>query len=141
MTRFIAAAATAAALLVPAGAALAAPPRDPAAPAVTADRTAPADQRSPDSVDRAPPAATTPSDGGRYIGSTFVPYSVVPKGQVSGLAARPVATTAATGASVPAADSGFDWGDAAIGGGTIAALALLASGATVAVVRHRPVAR
>src|SRR3954453_21683388 len=140
MTRFIAAAATAAALLVPAGAALAAPPRDPAAPAVTADRTAPADQRSPDSVDRAPPAATTPSDGGRYIGSTFVPYSVVPKGQVSaGLAARPVAPTAAAASSVPASASGFDWGVAAIGGGTIAALALLASGATVAVVRHRPV--
>jgi len=40
---------------------------------------------------------------------------------------RPVAVSAAPVA--PAADPGFEWADAAVGGGTVAGLALLAAGA------------
>jgi hypothetical protein len=137
MKHSIATAAGIAALLVPAGSALARTAQDPA-PRAPAVHIAPA----PDQVDRGSAPVRSAADGGRYEGSEFVPYAVMAKGSLTGdygdTAATPVSSPVS--AAPAAADTGFDWGDAAIGSGAMALLLLLASAAAVAVVRHRSIA-
>lgn len=74
------------------------------------------DLRTPDAIDRA--RETAPGTGGTG-GVDLAP-----------LPAAPLPTGIA-------ADGGFDWGDAAIGAGTIAGLALLALGGALAFTHHR----
>src|SRR4051794_22617852 len=133
MKHFIATAVAGAALLVPVGPALARPGLDPAPPTATAGQITPA----PDAIDRGKPVSTPAADGGRYVGSDFVAYSVIPKGSLTSdyPGSAPVATPVATHVTttpVATGGDGFDWADAAIGGGAMVALVALASGGAAA---------
>jgi hypothetical protein len=107
--------------------------------AVSSAAAAPADLRSPDARDAARPAAVAPpstdlrSPDAQDLGRGIQPQSTavvdarspdsVDRATGGGVRATPAVELVQVGGS-----SGFDWGDAAIGAGGLAALALLGSG-------------
>jgi hypothetical protein len=96
------------------------------------------DRRSPDAIDAAAgavhsPAAVVPTQDRRSPDAADAATPVVP--------ASPGETTiVSSGASQPAASSGFDWGSAAIGAAGAIGLVAVALGSALAVHRrHTPV--
>jgi hypothetical protein len=87
-------------------------------------QVAPPDLRSPDAVDAATPAVQAPAAQAPSV-DLRSPDAVD--------AANPAVQVVQTGGS----SSGFDWGDAGIGAGGLAAVLLLVLGGTLIATRHR----